>query len=145
MSSCTEHILLVEDNPDDVTLTKRAMKKAGIVNPIQVAEDGARAVELLLGPDAGPLPALVLLDLKLPKMDGLEVLRVLRSDPRTELLPIVVLTTSSEQRDLIRSYRLRANSYIRKPVSFAEFVQTVGQMGVYWLILNQAPARSLGD
>ncbi len=143
MPATHNHILLVEDNPDDVTLTKRAMKKAGIVNPIQVAEDGARALEILLGPDAGPQPALVLLDLKLPRVGGLEVLRTLRADPRTELLPIVVLTTSGEQRDLIQSYRLRANSYIRKPVSFPDFVQAVGQLGVYWLILNRAPASHL--
>jgi len=145
MTTYQNHILLVEDNPDDVILTKRAMKKAGIVNQIQVAVDGAQALEILLGPDAGPLPSLVLLDLKLPKVDGLEVLRTLRENPRTEFLPIVILTTSREQTDLVQGYRLRANSYIRKPVSFPEFVQAVGQLGVYWLILNEAPAPILED
>jgi two-component system response regulator len=137
-------ILLVEDNPDDRELTMRALEKNKILNPVKVAEDGVEALDILLrrGPHAADwtgLPALVLLDLKLPKVDGLEVLKAIRSDPRTRLLPVVVLTSSKEEQDLITSYSLGANSYIRKPVDFAKFVEAVRQLGYYWLILNEAP------
>jgi CheY-like chemotaxis protein len=136
-------ILLVEDNPDDVTLTLRAMKKAGILNEIVVAEDGAEALALLHGADAVS-PALVLLDLKLPKVDGLEVLRGIRDDARTRTLPVVVLTTSREERDLTESYRLGVNSYIRKPVDFNRFAEAVAQVGAYWLLLNERPSVTGG-
>ena len=132
-------ILLVEDNPDDELLTLRAFKKANIVNELTVARDGVEAVERLLGKDASDPPALVLLDLKLPKIDGLEVLRRLRADPRTRLVPVVVLTTSTDDPDLKRAYELGCNSYIRKPVDFSHFVSAVGTVGLYWLILNEAP------
>jgi CheY-like chemotaxis protein len=137
-------ILLVEDNPDDVELTIRAFARSHVANPISVARDGAEALERLhgTGDDAASLPALpqlVLLDLKLPKVDGLEVLRRIRTVERTRLLPVVVLTTSREERDLVESYRLGANSYIRKPVDFAEFVEAVQQIGLYWLVLNEPP------
>ena len=129
-------IVLIEDNPDDETLTLRALKKNGIANQVVVLRDGAEALTFLLAPDA-PSPQLVLLDLKLPRVDGLEVLRRLRAEPRTALLPIVVLTSSNEERDLVESYRLRANSYIRKPVDFEQFTEAVRQLGLYWLVLNQ--------
>jgi two-component system response regulator len=137
-------ILLVEDNPDDRELTLRALEKNKILNPVRVAEDGVQALDILLrrGEHAGDgisLPALVLLDLKLPKIDGLEVLKAIRADPRTRLLPVVVLTSSKEEQDLIASYTLGANSYIRKPVDFAKFIEAVRQLGYYWLILNEAP------
>jgi two-component system response regulator len=138
-------ILLVEDNPDDVTLTLRAMNKAGILNEIVVTEDGAEALEWLHGPEVTPLPAMVLLDLKLPKVDGLEVLRAIRANERTALLPVVVLTTSREERDVAQGYRLRVNSYIRKPVDFNRFADAVAQIGVYWLLLNEHPAGSKGS
>lgn len=140
-------ILLVEDNPDDETLTIRALKKHNIRNEIIVAHDGAEAIDYLFGtgPHAGHdlprLPEIVLLDLKLPKLDGLDVLRKLRSDERTKLLPIIILTSSNEDQDRLRSYGLGANSFVRKPVVFDQFIQAVGQLGLYWLILNQpAPA-----
>jgi two-component system response regulator len=129
-------ILLVEDNPDDVALTMRAFKKNAIGNPIDVAADGAEAVRYLLATDR-PLPALVLLDINLPKLSGLDVLRVVRADERTQFLPIVVLTTSNEERDIIESYNLRANSYVRKPVVFGEFLEAVRMLGMYWLLVNQ--------
>ena len=136
-------ILLVEDNPDDVELTIRAFSRSHVANPISVARDGAEALERLHGTDGSTippdLPQLVLLDLQLPKVDGLEVLRRIRSEERTRLLPVVVLTTSREERDLVESYRLGANSYIRKPVDFAEFVEAVQQIGLYWLVLNEPP------
>ena len=134
-------IALVEDNPDDQVLTLRALKKNGIANEIVVLSDGAEALAFLL--DAGkPLPQLVLLDLKLPKLDGLEVLKRLRETPRTSFLPVVILTSSNEERDLIEGYRLGANSYVRKPVDFTQFTDAVRQLGLYWLVLNQpAPSR----
>jgi CheY-like chemotaxis protein len=135
-------IVLIEDNPDDETLTLRALKQHGIANEVVVLRDGVEALAWLLAADA-PAPQLVLLDLKLPRIDGLEVLRRLRSEPATALLPIVVLTSSDEERDLIESYRLGANSYIRKPVDFEQFTEAVRQLGLYWLVLNQTarPAR----
>lgn len=133
-------IVLVEDNPDDEALTLRALKKQKIANDIVVLRDGVEAVNFLLSPES-PLPSLVLLDLKLPKLDGLQVLKRLRAEPRTQLLPIVVLTSSDEDRDVMEGYRLGANSYIRKPVDFAQFSEAVAQLGLYWLVLNQAPPR----
>ena len=133
-------IVLVEDNPDDQTLTLRALKKQNVANEIIVLNDGVEALEFLLDPEK-PLPNLVLLDLKLPKLDGLQVLRRLRSEPRTQVLPVVVLTSSDEDRDVIEGYRLGANSYIRKPVDFNQFTEAVRQLGLYWLVLNQAPPR----
>ena len=135
-------ILLVEDNPDDVLLTMRAFGKNHIKNEVVVATDAEEALRLLL-PGAGePMrPALVLLDIKLPKIDGLEVLRCIREDDRTRSLPVVVLTTSNEERDVADSYRLGANSFVRKPVVFDEFVRAVNVLGVYWLLVNEpAPA-----
>jgi CheY-like chemotaxis protein len=133
-------IVLVEDNPDDQALTLRALKKNGIVHDIVVLSDGVEALDYLLT-SGTPLPPLVLLDLKLPKIDGLEVLKRLRAEPRTSLLPIVILTSSNEDRDLVEGYRLGANSYVRKPVDFNQFTEAVRQLGLYWLVLNQpAPA-----
>jgi two-component system response regulator len=138
-----EHvILLVEDNPKDEELTMRALKKSNIANPVVVARDGVQALDLLFatGQYAGQpaiLPQLVLLDLKLPKLDGLEVLKTLRLDERTKLLPVVILTASVEEQDLLRGYSLGANSYVRKPVDFNEFIEAVRQLGLYWLILNE--------
>jgi two-component system response regulator len=131
-------IVLVEDNPDDVELTRIAMKRSNIANRLVVAKDGAEALEMLLGESAVE-PALVLLDLKLPKLDGIEVLKRLRRDVRTRRVPIVVLTSSREQRDLVNTYELGANSFIQKPVDFEQFVEAVRQLGLYWLVLNQAP------
>ncbi len=138
-------ILLVEDNPDDVELTLRALKKSNILNEVIVAQDGVEALDYLhgtgkyAGRDVNAKPQLVLLDLKMPRKDGFEVLRNLRSDERTRLLPTVILTTSSEDRDKVESYKLGANSYIRKPVDFQQFVNAVQQLGLYWLVLNEAP------
>ncbi|MBS0661485.1 MAG: response regulator [Verrucomicrobia bacterium] len=140
-------ILLVEDNPDDVALTLRAFRKNNIANPIIVARDGAEALEWLFceGPfadrDASEAPSVILLDLKLPRLSGLEVLERIRADERTKLHRVVILTSSKEEDDLTASYRLQANSYIRKPVDFDEFIHAVGQIGLYWLILNQPPPR----
>lgn len=135
-------IVLVEDNPDDQVLTLRALKKQNIANEIVVFADGLAALTFLLDPEQ-ILPNLILLDLKLPKVDGLEVLRQLRSDTRTQLLPVVVLTSSDEEQDVIEGYRLGANSYIRKPVDFNQFSEAVRHLGLYWLVLNQAvPGRS---
>ncbi|HOD13333.1 MAG TPA: response regulator [Spirochaetota bacterium] len=131
-------ILLVEDNPDDVELTIRAFSKSNIANEIIVARDGEQALELLLG-DKPVTPAVVLLDLKLPKIDGLEVLRRIRDSKETELLPVVILTSSREENDLVNGYRCGANSYIRKPVDFERFIEAVKTLGVYWLILNEPP------
>ncbi len=138
-------ILLVEDNPDDVDLTLRALKRNNIVNEVVLAGDGVEALDYLFGTgaytgrDTSATPRVVLLDLKLPKIDGLEVLRRLRSDERTKLLPIVVLTSSKEQQDLVESYSLGANSYVRKPVDFNQFVEAIRQLGLYWLVLNEPP------
>jgi two-component system, response regulator len=138
-------ILLVEDNPDDEALTLRALKKNDIRNQVVVARDGAQALEYLFGTgerkERNPevLPELVLLDLKLPRVDGLEVLRRIRADERTRLLPVVILTSSKEQRDLVEGYGYGANSYIRKPVDFGQFVEAVRQLGLYWLVLNETP------
>lgn len=130
------HILLVEDNPDDRELTVRALRKSNIANDIVIAKDGPEALEKLFRADAEP-PSLVLLDLKLPKVDGLEVLRRIRADERTRLLPVVILTSSREQEDVVRGYRDGANAYVRKPVSFADFADAVKTLGVFWLIINQ--------
>jgi len=141
-------ILLVEDNPDDEALTLRALKKNNILNPVVVVRDGAEALEYLFGTgahagrDPRAVPQVVLLDLKLPKIDGLEVLRRIRSDERTRRQPVVVLTTSNEERDILSSYELGANSYIRKPVDFEQFMEAVRQLGLYWLMLNVAPPRT---
>jgi two-component system response regulator len=138
-------ILLVEDNPDDRDLALMAFEHSKIANEIVVAEDGAAALEYLFGTstkNAGSTsspPQIVLLDLNLPKVDGLEVLRRIRSDPRTKRLPVVILTSSDEERDMVESYERGANSYIRKPVDFAQFIESVQQLGLYWLVLNQAP------
>jgi two-component system response regulator len=133
-------IVLVEDNADDEALTLRALKRRGIANEIVVLRDGVEALAFLLDADQ-PLPHLVLLDLKLPRLNGLEVLQRLRSEARTELLPVVILTSSNEDRDLIDGYRLGANSYVRKPVDFIEFSEAVQQLGLYWLVLNQRPPQ----
>jgi CheY-like chemotaxis protein len=138
-------ILLVEDNPDDEALTLRALKKNNILNDVIVAHDGVEALDYLFG--TGPhngrdpriLPQVMLLDLKLPKVDGLEVLRRVRADERTRLLPVVVLTSSKEEQDLLQSYSLGANSYVRKPVDFSQFTEAVRQLGLYWLVLNEMP------
>lgn len=138
-------ILLVEDNPDDEELTLMALQESQIVNEVVVTRDGAEALDYLFATgryadrDPASLPALVLLDLKLPKLSGLEVLQRMRGDPRTRLLPVVVLTSSSEEEDIIASYDLGANSYVRKPVEFHRFADAVRQVGMYWLLVNQPP------
>jgi two-component system response regulator len=145
MKQSDRAILLVEDNPDDVVLTLRALKKNNILNQVVVATDGVEALDYLFGAgkyegrDISDKPELVLLDLKLPKLNGLEVLKRLREDERTRLLPVVILTSSKEQRDLIEGYSSGANSYIRKPVDFNEFTEAVRQLGLYWLVLNVGP------
>lgn len=136
-------ILLVEDNPRDEELTLRALRKSNIANPVVVAHDGVEALDYLFARGAytdrpsDALPQVILLDLKLPKIDGLEVLRALRMDERTKLLPVVVLTSSVQEQDLVTSYSLGANSYVRKPVDFVQFNEAVRQLGLYWLLLNQ--------
>jgi two-component system response regulator len=136
-------ILLVEDNPDDEELTLRALRK--VANEVVVTRDGSEALEFIFGTgkhaerDATRLPAVILLDLKLPKLSGLDVLQRLRADARTRLVPVVVLTSSSEDEDVLRSYRFGANSYVRKPVEFGAFAGAVTQLGVYWMLLNEAP------
>jgi len=134
-------IYLVEDNEDDIELTMRAFKEANIANKVIIARDGAEALEYLLGDGSEDrdVPAVILLDLKLPKVDGLEVLQRLRSDERTRLIPVVILTSSIEERDMINGYKLGANSYIRKPVDFIRFSEAVKQLGLYWLVLNESP------
>ena len=142
-------ILLVEDNPNDVLLTERALKKANVMNRLVVARDGVEALDYVFctgaftGRDPCEIPQVILLDLKLPKVDGLEVLKKIRTDPRTKLLPVVVLTSSNEEKDLISSYRLAANSYIRKPVNFSQFAEAVRQLGLYWLVLNETPPNGV--
>jgi two-component system, response regulator len=132
-------ILLVEDNPADVTLTLRAFKKSNILNEVVIAQDGVEAVDILLGKPDAPLPQIILLDLKLPRMDGLQVLQRIRASERTQLLPVIILTSSAEEADVISGYSLGANSYIRKPVDFEQFVEAVRQLGLYWLVLNEPP------
>jgi len=147
-TSARKVILLVEDNPDDVELTMRALEQYHVANPVIVARDGVEALDYLFhrGPHAGdhPLPAVVLLDLKLPRLDGLEVLRQLRENETTTLLPVVILTSSSEEQDILNGYRLRANSYITKPVDFMQFAKAIQQLHMYWLILNEAPPSNGG-
>ncbi|HKX83291.1 MAG TPA: response regulator [Pyrinomonadaceae bacterium] len=137
-------ILLVEDNPRDEALTLRALKKSNIVNDVVVVRDGAEAIEYLFGDsqdgELRPLPQLILLDLKLPKVDGFEVLKSVRSNERTRLLPVVVFTSSSEQEDIVRSYGSGANSYVRKPVDFDQFLEATRNLGLYWLVLNEPPS-----
>jgi two-component system response regulator len=128
-------ILLVEDNLDDVALTRRALRKSNITNELVVAGDGEEALRHIL--PGGPLPVLVLLDINLPKVNGLDVLRAIRADDRTRCLPVVVLTTSSEERDIVESYQLGANSYVRKPIIFEDFLESVRILGLYWLLVNQ--------
>lgn len=135
-------ILLVEDNPDDVDLTLRALKRNKILNPVVVARDGVEALRLLF--EENLVPHVILLDLKLPKIDGLEVLKRIRTTERTKLFPVVVLTSSKEDRDLVDSYSLGANSYIRKPVDFTQFVDAVGRLGLYWLVTNEPPPSAGG-
>lgn len=134
-------ILLVEDNPDDEKLVIRSLRRSKIANEINIARNGEEALNILFS-DA-PLPAVVLLDIKLPKIDGLEVLRRLRASDRTRLLPIVVLTSSSEERDIIDSYSLGANSYVRKPVEFDKFAEAVQQLGLYWMVVNEPISKGL--
>ncbi len=138
-------ILLVEDNPEDVKLTQRAFKKSNIANELVVINDGLEALRYLRNAGANQeqsLPAVTLLDLKLPKVDGLEVLKQIRADERLRLLPVVILTSSREEQDILKSYGLGANSYIRKPVDFDQFVDAVQQLGLYWLVLNESPPKT---
>lgn len=148
MANDEKIILLVEDNPDDEALTLRALRRANVRNEVIVARDGVEALDYLFatgahaGRDTSMMPQVVLLDLKLPRVDGLGVLRRLRADARTRLLPVVILTSSTEERDRIEGYKLGANSYVRKPVDFGQFAQAVQQLGLYWLLLNEpAPWR----
>jgi two-component system response regulator len=142
-------ILLVEDNPDDELLTLRALRKNNVLNEVVVARDGVEALDYLFGTgeyagrDTSVTPQLILLDLKLPKIDGLEVLKRLRADERTRLLPVVILTSSREQQDMLDGYGFGANSYVRKPVNFEQFVQAIEQLKLYWLILNEAPPAAV--
>jgi CheY-like chemotaxis protein len=139
-------ILLVEDNPDDEALTLRAMQKNHLVNPVVVVHDGVEALDYLFATgqfsnrDSAELPAVILLDLKLPRLDGLEVLKRLRENPTTRMIPVVILTTSNEENDIVSSYSLGANSYVRKPVDFEQFTDAVGKMGMYWLLINENPS-----
>jgi len=141
-------ILLAEDNPDDQQLALRAFKKSNLSNEIIIAKDGVEAIEYLFGTGAyagaepPPLPAVALLDIKMPRMDGLEVLAAIRENERTRFLPVVILTSSKEEQDIVRGYSLGVNSYVRKPVDFNEFLKAIQHMGLYWLILNEAPAQA---
>ena len=141
-------LLLVEDSPSDIKLTRRALRQSRITNRLVVAEDGVEALDYLFatgahaGRDVGDLPSLILLDLKLPREDGMEVLRKIRADERTRRLPVVILTSSQEEQDIIASYDLGANSYIRKPVDFTQFAEAVRQLGLYWLVLNEPPPEA---
>jgi two-component system, response regulator len=141
----TSFFLLVEDNPDDELLTRRTLKKSNVCNEVVVARDGAEALDYLFatgtheGRDLGTMPQVILLDLDLPKVDGLEVLKRIRSDERTRLLPTVIFTSSEDQQDLVDSYGLGANSYVRKPLDQAQFRAAVGQLGLYWVVLNEVP------
>ena len=141
------HILLVEDNPNDIELTLHAFETHHLSNRVHVARDGAEALDFLYGDRASeiiPLPKVILLDLKLPKVDGLEVLREIRSRPETHTIPVVVLTSSREERDVVESYELGVNSYITKPIDFDKFIETVRTLGLYWLLLNEPPPRRAG-
>ena len=139
-------ILLVEDNPNDVELTLRALKKHNLANRVHVVKDGAEALEYIFasgayeGRNIGKSPKVILLDLKLPKVDGLEVLREVKADERTKTIPVVVLTSSREEKDMVESYKLGVNSYIVKPVDFNKFVDAVGDLGLYWLLMNEVPS-----
>ena len=149
MSGDCRAILLAEDNPDDVALTERALKKAKVANALAVVSNGQEALDYLFGEGAyadpkPAIPCLVLLDLNMPKIGGLEVLKRIRADDRTCLIPTVILTTSKEERDLVAGYSLGANSYIRKPVDFAQFAEAIQQLGLYWLVLNESPPTA-GD
>jgi two-component system response regulator len=140
-------ILLVEDNPDDEELTLRALRKANVANEVSVARDGSEALDFLFGTgkhagrDLQQMPAVVLLDLKLPKLNGIDVLKRMRADARTRLIPVVVLTSSSEDEDMLRSYQSGANSYVRKPIEFGAFATAVSQLGVYWVLINETAPR----
>lgn len=140
-------ILLVEDNPDDIELTRLAFEEGGICNEVVVTRDGVEALDYLFGTgeyagrDVTDLPTVVLLDLKLPRVDGLEVLRRIRENPTTHCLPVVILTSSREQEDIVKSYNLGANAYVRKPVDYSEFVRAARTLGLFWLVLNQPPPR----
>lgn len=144
-------VLLVEDNPSDEALTLRAFKRNNIMNKVVVARDGVEALDYLFGTgkhegrDLREMPVVTLLDLKLPRIDGLEVLRRMRDDDRTRLLPVVILTSSNEEHDIIQGYSLGANSYVRKPVDFEQFAAAVRQLGLYWMVLNEAPAIEGGS
>jgi two-component system response regulator len=139
-------ILLVEDNPDDVDLTLRAFKRSNVTNKVIVAKDGVEALDYLLGTgqyagrNVQDMPVVVMLDLKLPRIGGLEVLKAIRNDERIRLMPVVILTSSSEQKDVVEGYRLGANSYIRKPVDFEQFVEAVKLLGLYWTLWNETPS-----
>ncbi len=140
-------ILLVEDNPDDVELTLRALKQYHVKNQINVVRDGAEALDYLFATgayadrDTTTMPAVVILDLKLPKVDGLEVLQRIRADERTKLVPVVILTSSNEEQDIINGYKFGANSYVRKPVDFTQFIEAAQQLGLYWLVINEPPPK----
>ena len=140
-----KYILLVEDNPDDEELTLMALQHSNIANEVVVVHDGVEALDYLFGSGKSPalemndLPQVILLDLKMPRLGGLDVLKHIRSEPRTQLLPVVILTSSSEEEDILSSYRLGANSYVRKPIEFRRFAEAIQQLGLYWLIINQTP------
>jgi two-component system response regulator len=150
MTSITKNILLVEDNPDDELLTLMAFKDNNIKNEVIIARDGEEALDYLFGTgkykdrNSKLLPQIILLDLKLPKVDGLEVLKQIRSNALTKLLPVIILTSSKEDMDIINSYQLGANSYIRKPVDFEQFSEAIKQLGLYWLVLNEVPPQNNG-